>query len=179
MIRISIDNEDAGLLETLASNLLQAGYTPTSLSGGSSMNALPAGHDADILVLGAPRDSAHIAVVKSVPLPKVVNGQTPWRLNSLQLELTAPDGQQIYLSHDECCILQAAARANGQLLGRKTLIEALGQNFLHYDERRLEALISRLRRRLGSYDPDGFPIRAVRGHGYLFGVKLQGAAGGD
>lgn len=101
------------------------------------------------------------------------NGQTRWQLNSSQLELITPDGRAISLSHNECCILRAIANANGKLVSRKTLIEALGHEFWHYDERRLESLISRLRRKLASYVPESFTIRGVKGQGYLFRAELQ------
>ncbi len=96
-----------------------------------------------------------------------------WTLDASQLELIAPDGKRVTLSPNEFCVLQAAARAKGNLLNRKTLIEALGKNYLHYDERCLETLISRLRRKLASTVKEGFPLRGVRGHGYLFGAELQ------
>jgi DNA-binding response OmpR family regulator len=90
-----------------------------------------------------------------------------------QLELITPYGKLIPLSHNECCVLGAAANANGNMVSRKMLIEALGQDFWYYDERRLESLISRLRRKLASYAPEDFPIRGVKGQGYLFRVELQ------
>jgi len=89
------------------------------------------------------------------------------------MELIAPNGKHIPLSHNEFCVLQAAAHAQGNLLSRKTLIEALGKNYLHFDERCLEALISRLRRKINSNVDGHFKLRGVRGHGYLFGAVLQ------
>lgn len=96
-----------------------------------------------------------------------------WLLDSSQLNLIVPDGRQVPLSYNEWRVLRAVANADGNLVSRKVLIEALDQNFLHYDERRLESLISRLRRKLAPYAPDGFPVRGVKGQGYLFGVRLQ------
>ncbi len=101
------------------------------------------------------------------------NTQAGWQLNSSHLQLIAPNDSPIQLSHSECCILKVVANANGNLISRKKLIEALGHNFWQYDERRLESLISRLRRKLASYAPEGFPIRGVKGQGYLFGAELQ------
>ena len=91
------------------------------------------------------------------------------------MELVAPCGQPIPLSHNEFRLLQAAAGAKGGLVSRKDLVEALGHNYWHYDERRLEALISRLRRKLATCVPEGFPVRGVKGHGYVFGVELREA----
>lgn len=96
-----------------------------------------------------------------------------WFLDASLMELIAPDGKHIPLSHNEFRVLQAAAHAQGSLLSRKTLIEALGKNYLYYDERCLEALISRLRRKLNIIRDGSFKLRGIRGHGYLFGATLQ------
>jgi len=174
MIRISIDKEDTGLLGNLALNLRQAGYTTTSLHDGLSLEAWLAKQETTVQVLHrAKNNSAPAATSKSKAAPQSANTQNCWKLNASQLELTVPDGRQIPLSHDVCCILRIVAHANGELISRKMLIEAMGHNFLNYDERRLEALISRLRRKLAAYSPEGFLIRAIKGHGYLFGVNLQ------
>jgi DNA-binding response OmpR family regulator len=99
--------------------------------------------------------------------------QSAWALSSSQLELIAPNGNPISLSHNEFCVLKAAASAPSNLVSRKVLIEALGHKDWYYDERRLETLISRLRRKLAPHIPEGFPVRGIKGHGYLFGIDLQ------
>jgi DNA-binding response OmpR family regulator len=67
--------------------------------------------------------------------PEIFNGneQTHWQLNSSQLQLIAPDNKAIPLSNNECCILRAVINANKNLVSRKTLIEALGQEYWQYD----------------------------------------------
>lgn len=95
-----------------------------------------------------------------------------WVLNASQLELIAPDGTSIHLSHNECRLLQAVASADGNLVSRKILIEALGYDYWQYDERCLETMISRLRRKLSVYVEEGFSIRGVKGGGYLFGMDV-------
>ena len=107
------------------------------------------------------------------PVSSNINTLPVWFLDAAQMELIAPDGNPIPLSHNEFCVLQAAARAQGNLLSRKTLIEALGKNYLHFDERCLETLISRLRRKLNTTVYGSFKLRGVRCHGYLFGMTLQ------
>ncbi|MFZ3019708.1 MAG: winged helix-turn-helix domain-containing protein [Gallionella sp.] len=170
MTRVAI--VDADLIEDIASQLNQAGHIATPLRDISSLNAWLATHETTVLLLS---QSPGSAPPSSAAIKETASGMdgSHWRLHPAQLELSTPDGRSIPVSPNECCILQAAARANGQLVSRKTLVEALGQRFLHYDERRLESLISRLRRKLSSYAPEGFPVRGVKGCGYLFGVRLQ------
>ncbi|PZN73006.1 MAG: hypothetical protein DM484_23490 [Candidatus Methylumidiphilus alinenensis] len=115
----------------------------------------------------------NIALLGNNPISSRGYNLPVWFLDASLMELIAPDGKHIPLSHNEFCVLQTAAHAQGNLLSRKTLIEALGKNYLHFDERCLEALISRLRRKLNTTIDGSFKLRGVRGHGYLFGAALQ------
>jgi DNA-binding response OmpR family regulator len=65
------------------------------------------------------------------------------------------------------------ARATGQQLSRRQIIEALGGDYLQYDERRLEALISRLRKKLELAGLSPQTLTAVRGQGYALQVALH------
>lgn len=177
MIRIAILDQNAYLLDNIASNLQQTGFAATTALDGENLSAWLAKHGVNMLVLRLPNENepaTPIPISKTNP-PERLNGNQPtcWRLNPSKLKLISPDGKAIPLSHNECCVLGAAANVNGNLVSRKILIEALGQDFWHYDERRLEALISRLRRKLTPFSPEGFPIRGVKGQGYLFSVELQ------
>lgn len=178
MIRIAVLDYNAYLLDNIASNLRQSGFAATTKLDGENLSAWLAKHGVDMLILPCSNENerptptvAYIGETK----PETLNGNEHvcWQLNSSQLELVVPDGRSIPLSHNECCVLGAAANANGKLVSRKMLVEALGYEFWHYDERRLESLISRLRRKLASYACEDFPIRAVKGQGYLFRVELQ------
>ena len=166
---------DANLIEDLASQLQQTGHNATALNDASSLRGWLAENEAAVLLLRMPEknEAANPARISFTERRKTgTNPQACWRLHPAQLKLTAPDGISIPLSRNECSILQAAASANGNLVCRKTLIKALGQNILHYDERRLEALISRLRKKLANCVSNNFPIRGVKGQGYLFGASL-------
>lgn len=171
MIRLAIIEGNDDLLNTIVSGLQQVGYNSTPLQDIAILNAWLAKHNPDMLVLGmlekrtAPADR---------PMPSVSNANdlARWILNPSQLELISPSGKSIPLSLNEYCILRAAAGANGSLLSRKILIESLGEHLWAYDERRLEALISRLRKKLAANSPDNFTLRSIRGRGYLFGAKL-------
>jgi DNA-binding response OmpR family regulator len=176
MIRIAILDQNAYQFDNIFSNLQQTGFAVTTELDGENLSAWLANRGVDMLMLPLPNEnerSIAASISKANPERLNGNGQAGWRLNSSQLELIAPDGKPIPLSHNECCVLRAAANANGKLVSRKMLIEALGQEFWYYDERRLESLISRLRRKLASYAPEGFPIRGVKGQGYLFRVELR------
>ena len=176
MIRIAILDQNSYLLDKLDFNLQQQGFAATTALDGENLSVWLAKHGIDMLVLHLPNEEEQPATTSiSKTKPELLNGNEPacWHLNPSRLELITPAGRPIPLSHNECCLLGAAANANGNLVTRKMLIEALGQDFWHYDERRLESLISRLRRKLASYAPEDFSILGVKGQGYLFGVALQ------
>jgi len=175
MIRIAIFDHNAYPLNSIVSTLQQADFATTAKLDGENLSAWLAKHGVDLLALHLPNENEQPKMTLSNTKSEMLNrhGQACWRLNAAQLELISPYGKPIPLSHNECCVLKAAANASGSLVSRKVLIEALGQDFWCYDERRLESLISRLRRKLASYAPEGFPIRAVKGQGYLFRVELQ------
>lgn len=99
--------------------------------------------------------------------------QRKWSLNAPRMELVSPDGTAIPLTHNELCVLKTVAASAGGPVSRKALIEALGHKAWYYDERRLETLISRLRRKLALYWPEGVAVRAIRGKGYLFDITIR------
>jgi DNA-binding winged helix-turn-helix (wHTH) protein len=175
MIRIAIFDHNTYPLNNIVSNLQQADFATTAELDGENLSAWLAKHGVDILALHLPNENERSRAAISNTKPEMLshNKQACWQLNASQLELITPYGKLIPLSHNECCVLGAAANANGNMVSRKMLIEALGQDFWYYDERRLESLISRLRRKLASYAPEDFPIRGVKGQGYLFRVELQ------
>ena len=56
------------------------------------------------------------------------------------------------------------------------LIRALGEDPYQYDERRLEAMISRLRRKISQTSGTECPLKAWRNKGYSFSARLHNSA---
>ncbi|MGF7137644.1 DNA-binding response OmpR family regulator [Paraburkholderia sp. EB58] len=90
-----------------------------------------------------------------------------WLLLSRKWLLQSPDGKQVQLTATECSLLSLLLAHAGKPVSRREIVTALGYDYRHYDERRLEALVSRLRRKLGR-QPEGTPIRVAHGFGYAF-----------
>ncbi len=91
-----------------------------------------------------------------------------WRLIPVRSELVPPGAPAIPLSGIELLLLQALASTPNRQADRDTLIRALGKNPLAYDQRALEANISRLRRKLPPLEDGRNPLQAMRGMGYQF-----------
>jgi DNA-binding response OmpR family regulator len=98
-----------------------------------------------------------------------------WRIEVPAMRLRAADGTAIELTGMECTVLAAIARAPHQHASRRMLIEALGQDRLLFDERRLESCVSRLRRKLAAHLPADAPspLKAMRGDGYSLAIPMQ------
>ena len=95
-----------------------------------------------------------------------------WVIDSRRQMLGLPDGRFLELSRNEYLVLQCLQRAPDQTASRQALAEALGVNYMTYDERRLEAIVSRLRRKIATFAGREAPIRALRNKGYLFTGSL-------
>lgn len=94
--------------------------------------------------------------------------QDAWQICPDTLMIVPPGAAGIGITFQESLILIALATAPEQLASRDNLIHALGRETDAYDERSLETLASRIRRKLPAL-PDGrSPLQAVRGIGYKF-----------
>lgn len=92
-----------------------------------------------------------------------------WHFNYSALLLTSPSGAEIELSHLEASFLDIVIRSKGQPVKRKDIVsKAFGQDYLTYDTRRLEAVVSRLRKKIHDKCPLAQPIKVVHSVGYIF-----------
>lgn len=87
--------------------------------------------------------------------------------------LVMADGQRLDLTRSESLLLSRLARAPGQQATREQLVDALGERYLDYDPRRLEAILSRLRKKLMQAGFAADVLRAVRHSGYLLALPLS------
>jgi DNA-binding response OmpR family regulator len=125
--------------------------------------------------LGKPADMRELALtiralarrVKVVPVAD--EGMT---LDASARKLHLPNGTRIDITPSECVLLARLARAPRQQASRVQLIEALGGDRYEYDERRLEALISRLRRKLAAAGLSSSVLVANRTLGYELQLPL-------
>lgn len=92
-----------------------------------------------------------------------------WQFNHREWRLLCPSGASIELSHLESEFLKILVEHAGNPVRRRDIISiAFKQDLLTYDSRRLEAVVSRLRRKIHALYPLSQPIRAVHSIGYVF-----------
>lgn len=91
-----------------------------------------------------------------------------WRLCLRRRELFAPGGSARKLTSAEFELLQILARQQGAPVQRDGLSLAVLRRPYHPEDRALDNLILRLRRKLGDDGPTPRLIKSVRGVGYVF-----------
>jgi DNA-binding response OmpR family regulator len=126
--------------------------------------------------LGKPVDLRELALVIRALARRIAAVEAPGEdaLTLLIDEniLCLPEGKRVELTPSEMLVLSRLARATGSQATRRQLVEAFGENFLAYDERRLEAIVSRLRRKLEAAGLPADTLRAVRGMGYALRLSV-------
>ena len=114
------------------------------------------------------------ARVQSVARRRGVGSTAALRLGSIRLDLSgrrvAADGEEIALTRGEFDLLRKLAEADGKIVSREMLSEAVARG--EGDLRSVDALVSRLRRKLPS-PPDGPLIVTAPGFGYRLGVPVR------
>lgn len=92
-----------------------------------------------------------------------------WYLDSTRSLLITPHNISIPLTSHQAIVLNLLCTRKGESVSRAEIHGALGQECDECADQRLETLLSRLRAKVRSADPDSdLPLRARQGSGYAF-----------
>ncbi|PKU25747.1 response regulator transcription factor [Telmatospirillum siberiense] len=91
-----------------------------------------------------------------------------WALNLGTWRLTPPGGTPIKLTGSEMYFVETLIRKAGHLCSRDELTQALRRPLNRQDDRNLDALVRRLRRKIKEEGDTELPIKMVYGTGYVF-----------
>lgn len=91
-----------------------------------------------------------------------------WLLERGLRQLTPPGHNAIPLSQQDFLVLNALMSDSGRVVSRKDIIVALGEDFLQYDQRRLDTQMRRLRRKVEEAANISLPVNTIRNTGYYF-----------
>jgi len=91
-----------------------------------------------------------------------------WVLDLGPRVLRIPDAPTVPLSQQDAVVLRCLMARPGENVSRRQIVEALGAEYLDYDQRRLDTQMLRLRRRIGSLGGRTLPVKTVRNGGYCF-----------
>lgn len=96
-----------------------------------------------------------------------------WEMDLLWRRLTNPQGEAISMTGTEFDLLAVLVARSGSPLTRDQLLEATGEPGRSVNDRSIDTLISRVRRKLG--DTRGGPrmIETCHGHGYRLSVDVE------
>lgn len=104
---------------------------------------------------------------------KVVSGNIPWQVKSLQRELVAPNGQVIALTRNEVKVcLTLAADSSNEPTNRESLTRTLYGRFDASANRALDAVIKRLRQKIVANVSAVDPITTHYGEGHRFTAPI-------
>ena len=91
-----------------------------------------------------------------------------WILDVTNWAMVAPDGQTLKLTATEFAFLHLLCNRQGEVCPRDELVTALARPGGHFDNRHLDAIVSRLRRKFGRLTNLPSAIKVVYGVGYTF-----------
>ena len=96
-----------------------------------------------------------------------------YRLDAQRWKLLMPDSGIISLTKNEMALMSCFVEQPGETLCREEIIRALGGRPDVYDERRLEVLVRRFRKKITDAGYKNFPLATVYGTGYAFNERLE------
>lgn len=107
--------------------------------------------------------------------PNTANSNSEWVLDSTTWTLIAPNHRSLKLTATEFAFMKVLCNHCGEVCHREKLLETLGRPKSIFDNRHLDAVVSRLRRKLEAQTNLPAPIKVVYGVGYTFtaGVAVQ------
>jgi len=96
-----------------------------------------------------------------------------WVLDSREWVLFDPDRKALKLTATEFAFLNALCSSEDDVARREDLVECLARPKVQFDNRHLDAVVSRLRRKIGHETGRDAPIRSVYGVGYTFTAPVS------
>lgn len=96
-----------------------------------------------------------------------------WVLNASDWRLIAPNRAALKLTATEFAFLTRLCHRQGDVCGREELVEALSRPKAQFDNRHLDAVVSRLRRKIESATKLPSAIKVVYGVGYIFTAPVM------
>ncbi|MES2739724.1 MAG: winged helix-turn-helix domain-containing protein [Pseudomonadota bacterium] len=96
-----------------------------------------------------------------------------WRLSMRHRRLEAPDGTGIDLTTLEFNFIKIFTMVEtGEAVSRKHIVRAFGEDYLSYDQNRLDTMVRRLRKKIKTRVGVQLPLNTERVRGFSFGDVL-------
>ena len=96
-----------------------------------------------------------------------------WRLSMRHRHLETPDGAVIELTSLEFAFIKMFTVVEvGEAVSRKLIVQAFGEDYLSYDQNRIDTLVRRLRQKIEVRTGVKLPLNTERVRGFSFGDTL-------
>lgn len=96
-----------------------------------------------------------------------------WRLSMRHRRLEAPAGDLIELTSLEFSFIKIFTMVEvGEAVSRKQIVQAFGEDYLSYDQNRIDTMVRRLRQKIESRLGHKLPLNTERVRGFSFGDEL-------
>jgi DNA-binding response OmpR family regulator len=176
LLLLCAPQEDAAATAVLLRHLRERSRVPVIIVGGaddvSPVLLLEAGAD-DVLVRSLPL-RAMLARIRAILRRAdwgLVQGARPlsangWRLLAERRQLLRPDGSECLLTTAEFDLMKLLLEHRGRAVSRDTIAEIVFRRPFRAEDRTVDNLVLRLRRKLG--DTRQAVVKTVRGAGYMF-----------
>jgi DNA-binding response OmpR family regulator len=104
------------------------------------------------------------------------DGSQTWGFDAASWSLITPAGHRVPLTNAEFRVLQTLTHEPGASVARDDIAAALGKTVGGYDDRSIDAVMARLRRKVSAATGENLPVRAVRSVGYVFAAPVEARA---
>lgn len=101
------------------------------------------------------------------PVAPIVRAPHAWRLDPEGWALISPGGVRIHITGNERVLIEPLIARLGNVVSREELIARFTHNIHDFAPHRLEVIVHRLRQKATKLSGEDFPLRAVRGTGYV------------
>ncbi|MGE0803730.1 MAG: response regulator transcription factor [Lautropia sp.] len=113
------------------------------------------------------------ATVRALARRLDIQAKPRWVLQASPRQLVPPGFAPVPLSGQDYTVLLALATGRGDCVTREAIVRALGENWLDYDQRRLDTQMRRLRRKVEHASGLSLPIATLRGVGFRFHAPID------
>lgn len=129
--------------------------------------------DADYYLVKPIDVSELVAIIRRFERRMQIPQEEIYQLDSQRWKLHMPDQGIVPLTRSEMNLMGCFVEQPGMTVSRDEIIRALGGRPDVYDERRLEVLIRRFRKKVLEAGYADFPLATVYGQGYAFNERLE------
>jgi DNA-binding response OmpR family regulator len=98
-----------------------------------------------------------------------------WTLDLAAHELISPGGEKVHLTTNEFRLLTIFAKSGNRIMNRDRILDLLAEREWHPDDRGIDVLVGKLRKKLDGDAAEHDFIKTIRGEGYKFIPRVESA----